>query len=108
MGAQEFRGKYSITIGFLVLAALTAFGFMRVQQLAAEVEVESTKRAEALCEKDNEVRTLLGTTLRSLFIESDQTFSEELEAIEQRLTALEETVLAPTDCSQVAEDRAED
>lgn len=98
--------KYSTTIAFLVLAAATALGFMRVDQLDAQVEQQSISRAEALCEKDNDVRKLLATTLRSLFADSDQEFDESLEDIEERLSALEETVLAPTDCEQVAEDRA--
>lgn len=98
--------KYSTTAAFLLLAVATAFGFYRVEQLAAEVEEDSIERAQALCEEDNDVRSLLSTTLRSLFEDSDKTFNASLEEIDARLTALEQTVLAPTDCAQVAEDRA--
>lgn len=99
--------KYSTTVAFIILAVATAVGFARVEQIAADVELDSVERAQELCEKDNDVRSLLGTTLRSLFESSDQTFSEELATIEERLTALEETVLAPTDCVQVSDDRLE-
>lgn len=100
--------KYSTTVAFLILALATAFGFWRVEQLAAEVERESILRAQALCERDNDTRKLLGTTLRTLFKDSDQTFNEELADISERLTALEETVLAPTDCAEVAQDRRDE
>lgn len=97
--------KYSTTAAFLILAIATALGFYRVGQLAAEVERASTERAQALCEENNEVRSLMATTLRSLFEHPDQTFTASLEDIEARLTALERTVLAPKDCAQVAEER---
>lgn len=99
--------KYSMTVAFIVLALATAFGFVRVAQLSAEMERQSILRAEALCEKDNDVRKLLGTTLRSLFMDSNKEFDEALADIEERLTALESTVLAPADCAQVADDRRE-
>lgn len=97
--------KYTTTAAFLLLAIATAFGFYRVEQLAAEVERASIERAQALCEKENEVRSLLSTTLRSLFEDSDQSFNEQLASIEERLSVLEATVLAPTDCEQVTRDR---
>lgn len=100
--------KYTTTAAFLLLALATAFGFYRVAALAAEVERVSIERAQDLCEEDNEVRKLLATTLRSLFQDSDQTFNASLEEIDERLTALEETVLAPKDCAQVAEEREEE
>lgn len=99
--------KYSTTVAFLILAIATAYGFWRVEQLAAEVERESIVRAQALCEENNRVRMLMATTLRSLFEDSDQTFNESLAAIDERLTALEQTVLAPKDCAQIAENRSE-
>lgn len=100
--------KYATSVAFVVLAIATALGFYRVEQLAAEVEEQSIERAQALCEENNEVRNLLATTLRSLFENPDQTFNASLEEIDKRLTALEQTVLAPKDCAQVAEERAEE
>lgn len=97
--------RYSTTVAFLILAFATAFGFWRVEQLAAEVERESIVRAQSLCEENNRVRMLMATTLRSLFEDSDQTFNETLANIDDRLTALEQTVLAPKDCAQVAQSR---
>lgn len=99
--------KYATTAAFLILVLATALGFQRVEQLAAEVERDSIQRALILCERDNEVRSLMATTLRSLFEDSDKSFDESLKSIDERLTALESTVLAPINCINVAEERGD-
>jgi hypothetical protein len=98
--------KYSMTVGFGVLLVATVLGFLRVEALDRELEERNIERAFLLCEKDNDVRELLTTTLRTLFMESDREFSEELEVIEERLTALEKSVLAPNNCARIASERA--